>query len=65
MQRALEGIQDEMRTAARELDDELFVEYWGESCPPERRIVEWLKRADQIARDWLPSEYLFLSDQNA
>ena len=63
--RALEGIQDEMRTAARELDDELFVEYWGESCPPERRVVEWLKRADQIARDWLPSEYLFLSDQNA
>jgi hypothetical protein len=55
--RSLLDIQDEMRTAAATLEDALFVEYWKESVPPERRIKEWLKRADKLAVG--PSEVLF------
>ena len=59
-QRALEDIQDLMRAAAERLDDALFVEYWGASCPPHRRIDEWLVRADKWAGDhWTPSDHLF------
>lgn len=64
IQRALQDIQQEMRDAAQYLDDALFVEYWGESCKPENRIQEWLKRADAHAKDWRPSETLFIEDQS-
>jgi hypothetical protein len=60
--RSLVGIQDEMRQAAASLDDALFVEYWGASVPPERRIEEWLKRADAMAVTWKPSDHLFKFD---
>ncbi len=60
MLRALKDIEGEMKVAARELEDALFVEYWGKSVPPERRIKEWLVRADQYARGvWVPSKELF------
>jgi hypothetical protein len=60
LQRALKDIESEMRVAARELEDALFVEYWGESIPPEKRIKEWLKRADRYAQGvWVPSKELF------
>ena len=52
-----------MRNAAKYLDDALFVEYWGEGCKPEHRIREWLKRADSYAKDWKPSETLFIEDR--
>lgn len=55
----LKDIQAEMITAARDLDDALFVEYWGESIKPEERIARWLGRADGYARDWKPSSVLF------
>jgi hypothetical protein len=58
--RALQDIEPEMRKAAQELEDALFVEYWGESVPPERRIEEWLRRADDFAKGWRPSNVLFL-----
>ena len=58
--RALFKIETEMRTAALELPDELFVEYWGMSVKPENRIKEWLNQADKIAKNWKPSESLFL-----
>lgn len=58
--RALQDIQEEIREAARELPDELIEEYWGTPVPPEDRIAEWLHRADGYAKDWVPSEYLFL-----
>jgi hypothetical protein len=61
--RALKDIEGEMVEAARYLEDSLFVEYWGESASPERRISEWLRRADGYARDWLPSKELFLERQ--
>ena len=49
-----------MWEAARTMDDDLFVEYWGESVPPDQRIARWLQKADQHAKGWVPSEELFL-----
>ena len=57
--RSLRGIDKEMRDAASNLDDNLFVSYWGQSCLPARRIDEWLKRADACAKGWKPSDWLF------
>jgi hypothetical protein len=59
--RALLDIEVEMKSAARRLEDALFLEYWGISIPPQDRIREWLKRADQYAQTWKPSNYLFLT----
>jgi hypothetical protein len=42
------------------LDSDLIEEYWLASVPPEKRIAEWLKRADSLATDWKPSEILFV-----
>lgn len=42
------------------MDDSLFVEYWGESVPPEKRIKRWLEKADELATEWVPSQSLFL-----
>lgn len=61
VERALKDIEAEMRQAAARLDDALFVEYWGESVQPERRISKWLSRADELAKDWRPSAVLFKS----
>ena len=58
--RALQGIENEMLEAARTLEDALFVEYWGKSCKPEKRIQEWLKQADKYAKGWKTSDVLFL-----
>jgi hypothetical protein len=59
MLRSLQDIEAEMRKAAAELEDALFVEYWGFSVPPKQRIKEWLKLADSYATDWKPSKELF------
>lgn len=61
IERALKLIESEMRAAAKRMDDALFVEYWGESVPPEKRISRWLVKADSFARNWTPSDSLFLS----
>jgi len=60
IERALKLIEKEMREAALRMDNALFVEYWGESVEPEERIARWLEKADKIARDWRPSDSLFL-----
>lgn len=60
--RAIQDIEGEIREAAQNLDDRLFLEYWEMSCPPENRISEWLRRADQYATDWVPSNELFQSN---
>ena len=60
IQRALKLIEGEMKQAAIEIPDSAFVEYWGESVPPEKRIQRWLEKADQFAHGWKPSEVLFL-----
>ena len=60
IERALKLIESEMKAAALRMDDALFVEYWGESIPPEKRIKRWLEKADELATEWVPSKSLFL-----
>lgn len=62
--RALQDIESLMIDAAQRLDDALFVEYWGESCPPYKRIGRWLALADRYAKGagWKPSTVLFKSN---
>lgn len=45
------------------MDDSLFVEYWGESVSPEKRIKRWLEKADELATEWVPSQSLFLEEK--
>lgn len=63
IQRALKLIEEEMKRAAPEIPDSAFVEYWGESVPPEKRIQRWLEKADQFAHGWKPSEVLFTKQE--
>lgn len=58
--RALKLIEKEMQEAALRMEDALFLEYWGESVAPRDRIKRWLKKADEFATGWKPSEYLFV-----
>lgn len=60
IERALKLIEEDIIEAANRLDDEVFVEYWGESIPKEERITKWLAKADALATDWTPSQTLFL-----
>jgi len=60
IQRSLKLIEKEMIEAANSLEDAVFMEYWGESVPPEKRIGKWLEKADSFAHEWVPSETLFL-----
>ena len=60
IERALKLIEKEMKQAALSMDDALFVEYWGESVPPEQRIQRWLEKADELASGWVPSKSLFV-----
>lgn len=59
IERALKLIQEDMKKAALEMKDEIFIEYWGESVPPEKRIKRWLEKADKLAKGWTPSKSLF------
>ncbi len=61
IERALKLIEEDMKEAALRMDDALFVEYWGESVPPEKRIERWLEKADAVAKDWIPSKSLFFN----
>ncbi len=63
IERSLKLIESDMIDAANRLEDAVFVEYWGESVPPEERIRHWLQKADELARDWVPSQSLFLEYQ--
>lgn len=67
--RALLHLEDDMRKAAGYLEDKLFVEYWGEeACAkidlsnPDAKIAYWLEQADSFAKEWKPSEYLFIEE---
>ena len=60
IERSLKLIEKEIIHAALTMDDALFVEYWGESVSPEKRIEKWLEKADALAQDWIPSKSLFL-----
>lgn len=62
LQRALIGIEQEMRQAALDLEDALFAEYWGVIPEPQDRIAHWLGLADRYAKGWVPSQELFRPD---
>jgi hypothetical protein len=62
IERALKLIEGEMRNAAAMMDNALFLEYWGENVPPEKRISRWLEKADALAKGWTPSETLFVEN---
>ncbi|WP_411957396.1 hypothetical protein [Paracoccus homiensis] len=62
--RSIQNIQNEIRDAAHYLEDALFEEYWGSVPDPEDRILEWLRMADEVATDWIPSDNLFFDEQN-
>ena len=62
IERAVKLLEKDMVKAAAEMDDALFVEYWGESVKPQDRIHRWLKKADAIASGWIPSKVLFKRD---
>lgn len=57
--RSLKNIESEIVAASKRLDDALFVEYWGFSCPVEQRIPRWLELADHYAKDFQPSLEFF------
>lgn len=63
IERALKLIEDEILEAASRLEDAVFIEYWGESVPEEKRITRWLEKADALAKDWTPSKSLFQAYQ--
>jgi hypothetical protein len=60
IQKSISLIESHIRDAANRLSDDLFVEYWGYSVNKDLRIKEWLKLADSLATDWVPSNHLFL-----
>jgi len=62
IERALKLIEKEILQASLTMEDALFVEYWGESVPPEQRIKKWLEKADVLAQGWIPSKSLFLHE---
>lgn len=47
-----------IRAAAARLDDALFVEYWGESCPPAKRVERWFELIDRARPADPPSKRL-------
>ena len=59
IQRSLQDIEIEMRSAANYLPDSLFVDYWGEDIPKLQRITWWLTEADKYAVGWRPLDVLF------
>ena len=59
IERAVKLLENAMLVAAVEMEDALFVEYWGESVKPEDRIRKWLEKADAVASGWKPSVTLF------
>lgn len=63
IERALKLLEGHMIKAAFEMEDALFEEYWGINVPQSQRIKEWLRRADAVAKDWTPSNSLFLDYQ--
>ena len=59
IERAVKLLENAMLVAAAEMEDALFVEYWGESVKPKDRIRKWLEKADAVASGWKPSVSLF------
>ncbi len=60
LQRSLKNIEAQMVEAAERLPSDLIEEYWGVRVEPKDRIKFWLGRADRLAKNWRPSEHLFI-----
>ena len=65
--RSLLFLEEDMWKAANYLDRKLFIEYWGDDIEaninisdPLQIIRYWLSQADNYAKEWKPSDYLFL-----
>ncbi len=56
--RAVQNNAHQIAEAAERLRDELFVEYWGEACPPDQRLRRWLELADSHRPNDPPSQYI-------
>lgn len=56
--RSIQNNTDKIAEAAGSLSDELFVEYWGESCPVDQRLSRWLELADSHRPNDPPSKYI-------
>ena len=56
--RSIQNNTRQISQAASTLSDELFVEYWGESCSVDRRLVRWLELADSYRTNDPPSQYI-------
>lgn len=59
IERAVRLMENDILKASTEMDDALFLEYWGEVVRPDDRIRKWLEKADAIAVGWTPSQSLF------
>lgn len=62
-ERAFIILQDDMIEASRSLDPALFKEYWNEEVEPDERLAWWLRKADEYATNWRPSDHMFLDYQ--
>ncbi len=56
--RSVKNNIEAIHKAAAELDDALFVEYWGESCLPESRLTRWFELIDAARPANPPSAHL-------
>lgn len=71
MLRTLILLESHIRDAAARLENQLFLEYWGNDIPKEvlataeSRLKYWLRLADSHAINWKPSEWILhnLSDR--
>lgn len=61
--KALKRLEENILAAFKNLDPELFKEYWGVDVPEDDRIAWWLQKADEYATDWVPSDVLFIGYQ--
>jgi len=57
--RAIKILEADIVAAAQRMDSALFEEYWGFDVDPDKRVGEWLKMVDELAKGWVPSEFLF------
>ena len=61
--RSVASNMDLIRQAAARLDDAFFVEYWGESYPPESRMSRWFELIDAACPKDPPSQHLNQEEQ--
>ena len=63
--RTLSLVEDQIKAAAEYLEDQLFIEYWGDGIARKvdlrssrSKLKYWLNQVDNYAVTWKPSDYL-------